>query len=174
MPRRDADAALAVDGSGAVKLPRYGQAYLWDRSEVNLPITKRAASSENHDERAVLMALGAFLVFIEWCRASRYALPMLRSGCAELPRPCPVSQCRYHTNEGDPLGCSLDYADLGEMTEDDIASVFGVSRQGISLTYLNALASTKRVGGSKLRTIATEMMSQQETSDRNDCAEAAE
>lgn len=74
--------------------------------------------------------------------------PRTRADCASVPRPCPYVGCRHNTYldvtragsivlnwpvEPDAvpaeMSCVLDLADRGGMTLDEVASVFGITRQ---------------------------------------------
>jgi hypothetical protein len=62
--------------------------------------------------------------------------PLTRADCATVPRPCPFRSCRHNltTERGwrpDRLSCSLDAADTGGLTLDEIGELFGLSRERI-------------------------------------------
>lgn len=66
--------------------------------------------------------------------------PGTRAECAGLPRPCPATRCRHHTGSAD-TSCSLDVADQGGATIDEVAAALGVSHGLID--YIETRALTK-------------------------------
>ncbi len=76
--------------------------------------------------------------------------PATRAGCAELPRPCPVVVCRHNlalerlrgrSPVRDDSACSLDYAAGDGMTLQEIADVFGMTRERIRQVQVLGLAN---------------------------------
>lgn len=76
--------------------------------------------------------------------------PKTRGDCAEVPRPCPFVSCRHHLylDVNDETGsiklnfpslepgdlaesCSLDVADLGGMTLEDVGAIMNLTRERI-------------------------------------------
>ncbi len=67
------------------------------------------------------------------------AMPRTRGDCADVPRPCPHATCRHHLGAerrrdpappGTPT-CSLDLADLGGQTLDQVGKTLGVTRERV-------------------------------------------
>lgn len=73
----------------------------------------------------------------------RLSLPKTRGDCAGKRRPCPHIQCRYHlildgsVTRGIPeledleQTCSLDVADAGEHSLEDIGTILGLTRERV-------------------------------------------
>lgn len=76
-------------------------------------------------------------------------LPMTRAGCESGPRPCPLVSCRHHLYldvsptgsirlnfpdllpEDMVISCSLDLADEGPLTLDQVAQVMNLTRERV-------------------------------------------
>lgn len=58
-------------------------------------------------------------------------LPRTRGDCLNGPRPCPHDRCRHHLGLTRPETCSLDVADRGEHTQDQVAAIMGVSQKTV-------------------------------------------
>jgi hypothetical protein len=78
-------------------------------------------------------------------------MPETRAGCGTVPRPCPFDRCEYHLAQlrrrpaapGVP-SCSLDVADQGGTTLEEIGAALGVTRERvrqIQVTGLRHLAA---------------------------------
>lgn len=97
-------------------------------------------------EPASLRRFGLGLVLAEGKRH----LPLTRAECAGVPRPCPYVSCRHHLYlealphtgnirlvfpdlEPDQMSpsCSLDVAELGPLSRDDISKLLNLTRQGL-------------------------------------------
>ena len=95
-------------------------------------------------------------------RVPQRRLPLTRGDCLpggiSYARPCPFTTCRHHNIElrtgrrarpprplppGAPT-CSLDVADEGFHTLEEIAQVFGYVRQNVEIMLLRALGSLKQ------------------------------
>jgi hypothetical protein len=105
--------------------------------------------------RAELAALGA---------DEPYDRPMTRGDCARVPRPCPYVTCKYslyldvsdtgslilnfpHLEPGQmpaDQSCTLDLAERGPMTLEDIATVTNLTRERIRQVELKALLRRAR------------------------------
>jgi hypothetical protein len=90
--------------------------------------------------------------------------PRVRADCAKVPRPCPYVGCSYNTSidmtdtgalrfrsidkEGqlDPgaRNCALDFAEEGGMTLEEIAQLFGITRERIRQLEHMALAKLRQ------------------------------
>lgn len=95
-------------------------------------------------------------------------LPLSRSECADIPRPCPFVSCRYNlytdvtprgylvTRDCDPLdmppelSCALDIAEDGEHTQAEVGAILGGKRddimgeRGVRRIEHDALATMRR------------------------------
>ncbi len=75
-------------------------------------------------------------------------LPVLRSECADIPRPCPHITCRYHlaveTRGVSGETCSLDVADRDGLTLEAVGEILGISREAVRLIEDKALAKFHR------------------------------
>lgn len=73
--------------------------------------------------------------------------PATRGDCIDGPRPCPHVTCRHHiaTEVGlvGPESCSLDVADRGPHTLDDVGTVMGFTRERIRQYEAMAMANFK-------------------------------
>jgi DNA-directed RNA polymerase specialized sigma subunit len=56
--------------------------------------------------------------------------PRVRGDCEDGPRPCPWVQCRYHL-EHPKWSCALDVADEGPHTQEQVATLLGVSQERV-------------------------------------------
>lgn len=73
--------------------------------------------------------------------------PATRAECAELPRPCPRSACRHHLGRrAGETNCSLDVADAGGATVDEVAALLGLSHGMAHLIETRALLKLRRAG----------------------------
>lgn len=78
--------------------------------------------------------------------------PRTRLDCADVPRPCPYSACRHHLESDDDLGpffivpisCSLDVADGGPHTLDEVAPLLNLSRERVRQIEQAALEKLSR------------------------------
>jgi hypothetical protein len=57
--------------------------------------------------------------------------PQTRADCEDGPRPCPHDRCRHHTGYAELKSCSLDVADEGEHTLDEVGAFLGLSRERV-------------------------------------------
>lgn len=116
---------------------------------------RRITRSELAAGRAELRALGADV---------SYERPRTRGECASVPRPCPYIACKYslyldvsetgsiilnfpHLEPGQmpaEQSCSLDLAERGSMTLEDIAVVTNLTRERIRQVELKALIRRAR------------------------------
>ncbi len=116
---------------------------------------RRITRSELAAGRAELRALGADV---------SYERPRTRGECASVPRPCPYIACKYslyldvsetgsiilnfpHLEPGQmpaEQSCSLDLAERGPMTLEDIAVVTNLTRERIRQVELKALIRRAR------------------------------
>lgn len=64
-------------------------------------------------------------------RFLRLAIPKTRGECLTGPRPCPYVTCKYHLGKVSEPTCTLDLADKGGMTLEEVGEVFGVTRERI-------------------------------------------
>jgi hypothetical protein len=114
-----------------------------------LPFRRRPVDAVRSDESRVQ------LVVVEEQR------PRTRGDCVGDDRPCPWVSCRHHlfidriSVEGDvvatfddivdmPETCSLDVAERGAMTFEDVGTTLGVSRERVRQIEVEALKSMKR------------------------------
>lgn len=88
-------------------------------------------------------------------------LPLLRAECEDGPRPCPHVTCRHHLvteygDEADPNGptCSLDEAERGGMTLEEIGDMLGVTRERIR--QIEQLAMRRATSRSWMLTVGRE------------------
>lgn len=58
-------------------------------------------------------------------------MPLKRSDCASVPRPCPYKECRFNMDADPLLSCALDVADRGEAHLSVIASSLGISKPAV-------------------------------------------
>ncbi len=69
-------------------------------------------------------------------------LPLTRSEClpdgSNSSRPCGYVKCRHHLNNS-KHSCSLDLAELGGMTLDEVGQVMGVTRERVRQMEVEAL-----------------------------------
>jgi hypothetical protein len=56
--------------------------------------------------------------------------PRTRGDCIDGPRPCPWVDCRHHLLS-EEYSCVLDVADEGWHTQQEVASILGVSQQRV-------------------------------------------
>ena len=90
--------------------------------------------------------------------------PKTRGECAHGPRPCPWESCRYHLSLRDYGGrrnalvprckresCALDVADQGPHFLDEIAKLFGVTRERVRQIEEASLHKLARSAGRELR-----------------------
>jgi len=85
-----------------------------------------------------------------------YWRPKTRGDCLELPRPCPYVGCRHHlmldakssslklyVDEPDMMRatCSLDLADEGPKTLEEIAEILGITKERVRQMEEEAMAS---------------------------------
>ena len=88
--------------------------------------------------------------------------PKTRGDCVDMPRPCPFVSCRHHLFleanaagsisfplgevelEDMPESCSLDVADRGGVTLEEIGAILGVTRERIRQTEAIALRRIDR------------------------------
>ena len=86
--------------------------------------------------------------------------PNKRGDCVNNARPCPWVSCRHHLGveiqksgavreTGASETCSLDVADRGEHTLEEVGVILGMSRQAVQQFERRALARLKdrRLGG---------------------------
>jgi hypothetical protein len=88
-------------------------------------------------------------------RAAKVSLPVVqpqsrtRGDCIDGPRPCPEVRCRHHLGNGDAETCSLDVADRGEHTLDEVGELMGISyervRQIEEIALRKARKNTRRL-----------------------------
>lgn len=85
--------------------------------------------------------------------AAARRLPLTRGDCVDGPRPCPYITCRHHlaidrfvpdTAEGHT--CSLDVADEGEHTLEELGQIFGVTRERVRQVQADALGNVRPIG----------------------------
>lgn len=102
-----------------------------------------------------------------------WAQPRTREECSEVPRPCPYESCRHHlevdhdrarriraSGLGRPTdlpaavrrhdygqSCSLDLADEGARTLEEVGEVMGISREAVRLIEERALSKLAKVIG---------------------------
>jgi Sigma-70, region 4 len=58
--------------------------------------------------------------------------PIKRSDCAEMPRPCPWNECRYHLPKNSTAeSCALDVADSRNANLAEIGSLEGLSAERV-------------------------------------------
>ncbi len=91
--------------------------------------------------------------------------PKTRGECLEMPRPCPFVSCKHHLYldvdvrtgtvklnfpnlEPSELGhsCSLDIADAGGMTLEDVGEQLNITRERVRQVEVNALRKLRRGG----------------------------
>lgn len=91
--------------------------------------------------------------------------PKTRGDCANVPRPCPWSDCRYsllpsqnshqrpdliplqqaaRDEAGVTDSCALDVADRGEHSFEEVGKLLGISRQGVQQIEVRALKKLSR------------------------------
>lgn len=80
--------------------------------------------------------------------------PRTRGECVGVARPCPFTTCRYNlvldraetavADTPPESSCALDVADRGGATLEDIAAVFGVTRERVRQIEERALARIRR------------------------------
>jgi hypothetical protein len=92
----------------------------------------------------------------------RFSRPATRGECAGLPRPCPYVGCRHHLYldvgkaggvklsttldpSAMPASCSLDMADRGESTLEEIGELLGVTRERVRQIEARAQAKALRL-----------------------------
>lgn len=70
-------------------------------------------------------------------------LPLTRSEClpdgSNSSRPCGYVKCRHHLSSNSEHSCSLDLAELGGMTLDEVGQVMGVTRERVRQIEVEAL-----------------------------------
>lgn len=88
-------------------------------------------------------------------------MPVTRGGCADVPRPCRFTACRYSLASPDPQqgalfslepvgpirpSCALDVADENPdgLTVEELAAAFGEPREGVRLELEAALLELRR------------------------------
>ena len=79
--------------------------------------------------------------------ANARRLPLTRGDCMDGPRPCPHVTCRHHLDVekrhgvgvGENPTCSLDVADIGEHTLEEVAEIFGMTRERVRQIQSEAL-----------------------------------
>lgn len=95
--------------------------------------------------------------------------PKTRAGCYNMPRPCPFVTCRHHLYlnilgrrifinqlvkglpieealDKMPQTCSLDAAEKGGMTLQELADVFGLSRERLRQIQVAAQQRAAQIG----------------------------
>lgn len=91
------------------------------------------------EERAIKARAAQLLAEIDEAeRTAKRRLPLTRAECVDAVRPCPHVTCRHHLvteygDDADPNGptCSLDEAERGGMTLEEIGDMLGVTRERI-------------------------------------------
>lgn len=68
------------------------------------------------------------------------ARPRTRGDCANAPRPCPWTSCKWHLGFSGCETCSLDVADRGGSTLAVVAQAVGLTRERIRQIETRALA----------------------------------
>lgn len=98
--------------------------------------------------------------------------PKTRGDCANIPRPCPFTRCRHNLysehrdvelEDVPPArSCALDIADGGESTLEDIAQVFGLTRERVRQIEAKAL---KQIRERKMGRVLAELAPEGRTVD---------
>lgn len=151
------DVDVEAEAEAAPDLPRWSRAAARRRGippKKTLAV-RRITKLELAAGRAELKALGA---------DEPYERPKTRGDCSRVPRPCPYIACKYslyldvsetgsvilnfpHLEPGQmpaDQSCSLDLADRGAMTLEDIAVVTNLTRERIRQVELKALIRRAR------------------------------
>lgn len=68
--------------------------------------------------------------------------PATRADCADIARPCPALRCRHHNGAG-PWSCSLDVADAGGITLDEVGRALRVTRERARQLEVQALVQLR-------------------------------
>jgi len=159
----DEDDEVEDEGGGTEEVAPDEEVPRWSRSSARrrgIPPKKtlavrRITRHELAAGRAELRELGADMV---------YARPRTRGDCAQVPRPCPYIACKYSLYlDVSPTGsiilnfphlepwqmpaersCSLDLAEQGPMTLEDIATVTNLTRERIRQIEVRALSRKVR------------------------------
>ena len=87
-------------------------------------------------------------------RLKVFSRPKSRDNCVDSVRPCPWVSCRHHLGlevyksgaireTGASESCSLDVADRGEHTLEEVGAILGLSRQAVQQLERRALARLK-------------------------------
>jgi hypothetical protein len=93
----------------------------------------------------------------ERTRTTPRRLPLTRGDCMDGPRPCPFVECRHHLDvektagHGESPSCSLDEAEKGGQTLEEIGEIFGVTRERVR--QVEAWALQRVLHRAKLRTV---------------------